>query len=101
MSKSTKILTVSALTKRAKIRSPSKVVGKIATSGTKSSLILNLLNQPSGATVRELTEVTNWQDHSVRGLISGTFKKKLALNITSEIVNGERRYKIVNTGIHK
>jgi len=66
--------------------------------GTKSSKILQLLGRDIGATVNELAHATNWQVHSVRGFMSGTVKKKLALNITSEIVNGVRHYRIIGNG---
>lgn len=47
-----------------------------------------MLRAPEGATVEEITAVTGWQGHSIRGAISGVMKKKLGLNITSEKVEG-------------
>ena len=39
--------------------------------------------------------VTGWQAHSVRGVLSGTLKKKLGLAVVSEMTEaGERRYRI-------
>ena len=67
--------------------------------GTKSSLILKLLGRASGATVKELASAANWQDHSVRGFLSGTLKKKLGLIVISEIIDGSRHYKINRLGI--
>lgn len=61
---------------------------------TKSSLILKLLGRPSGATVKELAAAASWQDHSVRGFLSGTLKKKLGLVVTSEVIDGARHYRI-------
>lgn len=62
-------------------------------------MIRRLLGRVSGATVKELSAVTNWQDHSIRGFMSGTLKKKLGLAISSEILNGVRHYKISGTGV--
>jgi Protein of unknown function (DUF3489) len=59
---------------------------------TKSSIILQLLNRKQGATVAELATATSWQEHSVRGFMSGTLKKKLGLEVMSEIINGNRHY---------
>jgi hypothetical protein len=38
-----------------------------------------MLRQPEGATVDEVASVTGWQCHTVRGVFSGTLKKKLGL----------------------
>lgn len=61
---------------------------------TKSSIILQLLNREKGATVAELAAATAWQEHSVRGFMSGTLKKKRGLDVTSEIVNSARHYSV-------
>jgi hypothetical protein len=40
---------------------------------------------------------TGWQKHSVRGLLSGTLKKKMGLAVTSQKVTGRGRvYRIVD-----
>jgi hypothetical protein len=64
-------------------------------------MILQLLGRASGATVKELAAATGWQDHSVRGFLSGTLKKKLKLIVTSVIVDGARHYKISGSGAGK
>jgi hypothetical protein len=61
---------------------------------TKSSIILHLLNREKGATLAELATATAWQAHSLRGYMSGTLKKKLGLDVASEIVNGTRHYSL-------
>ena len=62
---------------------------------TKHDLILTLLRQRDGATITEMMEISGWQQHSVRGFLAGTIKKKLGLALTSSKTAGElRRYRI-------
>ena len=62
---------------------------------TKSDRLLTLLGRRDGATITEMMEATGWQQHSVRGFLAGTVKKKLALALTSSKTTGElRRYRI-------
>jgi hypothetical protein len=46
-------------------------------------------------TVDEVTSVTGWQRHTVRGLFSGTLKKKLGLTLASAQEERGRVYRIV------
>jgi hypothetical protein len=69
----------------------------VAKATSKHDTILALLRKPSGATIASLTKATGWQTHSIRGFFSGTVRKKLNLNLTSEEKNGERRYRIAGT----
>ena len=65
---------------------------------TKAGIILDFLRQPKSATIAELQEATGWQAHSVRGALSGTVKKKLGLDVSSEVIKRRGRvYRIVNT----
>lgn len=52
----------------------------------------DLLTRPNGANIAEMMEATGWQQHSVRGAIAGALKKR-GLRITSEKVDGLRRYR--------
>jgi len=61
---------------------------------SKTAAVLAMLSSKNGATITEMTGSTGWQDHSVRGFLSGTIKKKLGHKIGSELVQGERRYRI-------
>jgi len=64
---------------------------------TKHDRILTLLSRREGATVLEMMETTGWQQHSVRGFLAGTVKKKLGLTLVSSKTSGDlRRYRIVN-----
>ncbi len=60
-------------------------------SGTKQAILIELLKRPKGATIAEMATKTGWQAHSVRGAISGSLKKKLGLDVTSESIEGRGR----------
>ena len=49
--------------------------------GTKQAKLIELLRRPEGATVEQIAEATGWQNHTVRGAISGALKKKLRLTV--------------------
>ena len=51
-----------------------------------------LLLRDNGASIAELVEATGWQQHSARGAMAGALKKR-GLTITSEKVDGTRRYR--------
>ncbi|HUE79125.1 MAG TPA: DUF3489 domain-containing protein [Sphingomicrobium sp.] len=68
---------------------PSKVEGI-----SKLDALVTLLRQPTGASIDELASATAWQKHSVRGALAGILKKKGHF-ISSEVVEGVRRYRIV------
>lgn len=62
--------------------------------GSKTAQMLGLLQQPKGATLKQIMKATGWQAHSVRGFISSTLRKKMGLTIQSEKNDsGERTYK--------
>lgn len=66
------------------------------TKPTKADKVLNLLKRTNGATLGELARATGWQDHSVRGFLSGTVKKRMGFDVISEKDDkGTRRYRIV------
>ena len=51
-----------------------------------------LLLAPIGTTIADIMTATGWQQHSVRGAMAGALKKR-GLTITSEKVDGLRRYR--------
>jgi Protein of unknown function (DUF3489) len=62
--------------------------------GGKTAKILDLLKRPGGASLKELTNATGWQPHSVRGFLS-TLGKKLGSPVESfKNGEGERAYSI-------
>ena len=50
---------------------------------SKQDVVIAMLRLPEGATVDEVASVTSWQRHTVRGVFSGTLKKKLGLTLAS------------------
>ena len=62
---------------------------------TKHDRLLTLLSRRDGATIPEMMEASGWQQHSVRGFLAGTVKKKLGFTLTSSKSTGAlRRYRI-------
>ena len=53
-----------------------------------------MLRRPEGATVDEVASATGWQRHTVRGVFSGTLKKKLGLTLASAKEERGRVYRI-------
>ena len=60
---------------------------------SKQDVVIAMLRQPEGATVDEAS-VTGWQRHTVRGVFSGTLKKKLGLILASAKEERGRVYRI-------
>ena len=61
---------------------------------SKQDVVIAMLRQPEGATVGEVASVTGWQRHTVRGVFSGTLKKKLGLILASAKEERGRVYRI-------
>jgi hypothetical protein len=62
---------------------------------SKQQAVIAMLRRPEGVTIDEVTNVTGWQRHTVRGLFSGTLKKKLGLTLASAQEERSRVYRIV------
>jgi hypothetical protein len=61
---------------------------------SKQEAVIAMLQRPEGATVDEVASVMGWQRHTVRGLFSGTLKKKLGLTLASATEERGRVYRI-------
>jgi hypothetical protein len=62
---------------------------------SKQALVIGLLQRPEGATIAQIMEATQWQQHTVRGTLAGTLKKRLGLTIhSSKEAGGQRVYRI-------
>lgn len=62
---------------------------------TKRARIIDLLNQPDGATIDQIVSATAWLPHTARAALTGL--RKSGLTIESDKVGDERRYRIVDT----
>ncbi len=58
---------------------------------SKQALVIGLLQRPEGATIAQIMEATGWQQHTCRGTLAGTLKKRLGLTITSSKAAGSQR----------
>jgi len=57
--------------------------------------VLEILRRKEGATIAEIAKATGWQNHTIRGFISGTISKKMGLTVlSSKNESGERIYRI-------
>ena len=61
---------------------------------SKQDEVIAMLRRPEGATVDEVASSTGWQRHTVRGVFSGTLKKKLGLTLASAKEERGRVYRI-------
>ena len=85
-----------------KVRSRRALKGAAAPAGrsapvaptTKLDHLAALLERREGATLAEMMSATGWQPHSVRGALAGSLKRR-GLVITSEKIDGVRRYRSV------
>ena len=66
-----------------------------ARADSKQAMVTGLLQRPEGATIAQIMEATGWQQHTVRGTLAGTLKKRLGLTIhSSKEAGGQRVYRI-------
>jgi hypothetical protein len=65
---------------------------------SKQAEVIAMLRRPEGVTVDEVASLTGWQRHTVRGVFSGTLKKKLGLTLVSAKEERGRVYRIVEAG---
>jgi uncharacterized protein DUF3489 len=61
---------------------------------SKQDAVIAMLRRAEGATVDEVVSATGWQRHTVRGVFSGTLKKKLGLTLASAQEERGRVYRI-------
>ena len=61
---------------------------------SKQATLIKLLKCSGGATIDEMAKAIGWQQHSIRGMMSGVLKKRLGLSIASEKEERGRIYRI-------
>jgi Protein of unknown function (DUF3489) len=75
--------------------SKAKDDAKVPREFSKKAIVLDLLRRKDGATMAEIAKATDWQNHSIRGFISGNLTKKMGLTVEStKNEAGERTYRI-------
>src|ERR1700730_16994115 len=76
---------------------PAPILASPVPGQSKKAAVIVLLRRPEGATIAEVVAATDWQPHTVRGLFSGTLKKKLGLTLSSAREQRGRVYRIIAT----
>jgi hypothetical protein len=77
-------------TKAPRKSSPARTASKAS---TKQDIVVGMLRRANGASIAELANATDWQPHSVRGVLTATIKGRLGLPLISEKgEDGVRRY---------
>ena len=61
---------------------------------SKQDQVIAMLRRAEGATIDEVARATGWQRHTVRGVFSGTLKKKLGFTLASAKEERGRVYRI-------
>ena len=76
---------------------PSVALPSAATGQNKQARLIALLRSPKGGTIEQMTALTGWQAHTVRGTISGVLRKRLGLSVAcaASSEDGTRIYRIV------
>ena len=79
---------------KSRVRSTHASLKTTAKPDTKHTRIVAMLRSPGGATIAAIMTATEWQQHSVRGFLAGVVRKKLGLNLISEVTDKGRVYRI-------
>lgn len=61
---------------------------------TKRDRVLAMLRSKQGATIAAMMKTTGWQQHSVRGFLTGVVRNRLKLDLASEKPGKDRIYRI-------
>lgn len=73
---------------------PQASVPKPIRASSKLTTVLTMLRAPGGTAIADIMKATGWQQHSVRGFLTGVVRKRLKLDLASDKADGERRYRI-------
>jgi len=78
----------------AKAAPAKRAIKRRQTDGSKQDRVIALLRRREGATLPVLVKATGWKQHSIRGFLAGTVRKKLKLPLVSDKADGVRTYRI-------
>jgi hypothetical protein len=90
----TKVATRSAARKISKGKPRARSTKSAVRSDTKHARIIAMLRAATGTTIAAIATATDWQQHSVRGFLAGVVRKRLDLNLVSELTDKGRIYRI-------
>jgi hypothetical protein len=90
----TKVASRSVARKVSKGKPRTRSTKSAVRSDTKHARIIAMLRAPAGTTIAAIMTATEWQQHSVRGFLAGVVRKKLDLNLVSELTGKGRIYRI-------
>ena len=62
--------------------------------GSKTALVVAMLQRKNGATLAEIMEKMNWQKHTVRGFMAGAMKNAAYTVESFKSDKGDRTYRI-------
>lgn len=74
---------------------PSAAAPQPVQESSKLTTVLAMLRSPGGTTIADIMKATGWQQHSVRGFLAGVVRKRLKLDLASDKIDGERRYRVL------
>jgi hypothetical protein len=80
------------MTKKSAPNAPLNAGEAAANMPTKHQQVVELLLRNEGASLEEMSTLTNWLTHSTRAFLTGL--KKKGYEVISDKVDGVRRYKI-------
>jgi hypothetical protein len=65
--------------------------------GSKLAMLVGLLERDEGATVEEMAAALGWQQHTIRGVMSGALAKRFGLVVVSVLAEGRGRVYRIRT----
>ena len=65
---------------------------------SKQTRLVNLLKSPKGCTLNQMIDLTGWQPHTIRAVISSLIRKKLQLDVVCTRTEAGSRYQIASAG---
>jgi len=77
---------------------PASSTSRAPRDGTKAAQVVQMLREPDGVTVSQISEATGWLPHSVRGFLAGALRKTHGMAAVSEAAEGGRVYRLASGG---